>query len=199
MKKYADARTGFSLVELLAILAMLGTATAWLLPSVPGLLQSQARRSALDQVFASLTLARSIALSRNRPALWAVAPAGEGWPSDYALRAFAVFRGEQTDPGAAPFWVQETTWCRLPEGVVFDPETPGSSPLNGWSAPNPFTGQPLTIHGLHFEPDGSLNTDSETPLVRLNSFRQPRRGTRTGLSDTIQLRPSTGMARLIPQ
>jgi prepilin-type N-terminal cleavage/methylation domain-containing protein len=194
-----QARTGFSLVELLAVLAMVGTATVWLLPSLPGLLQSQARRSALDQIFASLSLARSIALSRGRPALWAVAPAGEGWPEDYALRAFAVFRGEQADPGADPFWVQETGWCRLPEGIFFDPATPGSSIPTGWTAPCPLTGQPLNIRGLQFEPEGSLHSGSEAAFVRLNSFRQPHRGTRIGQSDTIQIRPSTGMPRLIPQ
>jgi prepilin-type N-terminal cleavage/methylation domain-containing protein len=198
MKTQNPAIRGFSLIELLAVLALAGMATAWLLPGLPGLLQSQARRSALEQVLASLNLARSIALSQGRPMLWAVAPIGEGWPADYALRAFAVFRGEQTAPGTDPTWIQETAWLRLPEGIVFDPAIPDSLCASGWTSPCPITGRPLKIHGLQFQPEGSVDIDSDTAFVRLNASNQRRRSAWTHSSDTIQIRPSTGMARLMP-
>jgi prepilin-type N-terminal cleavage/methylation domain-containing protein len=193
------AEPGFSLIELLGVLAVIGMAAAWILPSLPDFLRTYAHRSALDQVLSSLHLARTLAISRGTSHLWAVVPVQRGWPSEYPLRSFAVFRNEQSIPGDTPIWIQETPWHRFPDGVRFEPTDSGPFGRPQGTAPCPVTGANLEICGVEFTPSGSIHTGTELVQIQLTTARSATEAARARISHfhTIQIRPSTGMARLI--
>jgi general secretion pathway protein H len=88
------ARGGFSLFELLLVLAIMGMLAALVLPSLPGALESARFRGSAGEVRAALTLARTLAVSeaRNRSV------------------TFDLDRGEYGIDGDARKWL-------LPEGV----------------------------------------------------------------------------------
>lgn len=60
------AKGGFSLVELLLVMAILGILTAVVLPYLPGALESSRFRGSAVEVRATLTLARTLAVSEAR-------------------------------------------------------------------------------------------------------------------------------------
>lgn len=88
------ARGGFSLFELLLVLAIMGMLAALVLPALPGALESARFRGSAGEVRAALTLARTLAVSeaRNRSV------------------TFDLDRGEYGIDGDVRKWV-------LPEGV----------------------------------------------------------------------------------
>jgi type II secretion system protein H len=62
----ADRRGGFSLLELILVIAILGMLAAVVLPSLPGALESARLRGSAGEVRATLTLARTLAVSESR-------------------------------------------------------------------------------------------------------------------------------------
>ena len=199
----ARGRTrGFSLPELLAVLGILAIASAWLIPSLPGLLRSHAMRSAVDQVLASLCLGRSLALTSGTPHLWAAVPASRGWPTEYPLRAFAVFRLQNDtaagDVPAAPLWIQATPWKWLPEGILFEPRGPGPFRQPPETVRCPVLEADLPVHGITFAPDGTAAGGEQPVLIRIAAAQLSPGGfpKKTGASETIRIRPPTGIARV---
>ena len=87
-------RRAFSLLELLLVIAILGMLAAVVLPSLPGALESARLRGSAWEVRATLTLARTLAVSESRS----------------RAVAFDLGRGEYGIDGDSRKWA-------LPEGI----------------------------------------------------------------------------------
>ena len=87
-------RRAFSLLELLLVIAILGMLAAVMLPSLPGALESARLRGSAGEVRATLTLARTLAVSESRS----------------RAVAFDLGRGEYGIDGDSRKWA-------LPEGI----------------------------------------------------------------------------------
>jgi type II secretion system protein H len=66
MRRPTPACAGFSLFELLLVLAIAGLLAAVVIPSLPGSLESARLRGCAGEVRATLTLARTLAVSESR-------------------------------------------------------------------------------------------------------------------------------------
>ncbi|MDO8812680.1 MAG: GspH/FimT family pseudopilin [Gallionella sp.] len=108
MNSRRHAESGFTLPELLIVLAVAGILAAIAVPSFQSLTQSQQVKNASFELFSNLSLARSEAIKRN--ANVTVAPLvagdwGQGWAITSAggesIRSQAALKGVSIVPGGA--------------------------------------------------------------------------------------------------
>jgi prepilin-type N-terminal cleavage/methylation domain-containing protein len=114
---------GFTLIEIIAVLAVLAIVFAVSLPAVTSLSKSSSRRAAATLVLSTLDQARAMALSRNGTYYLALADGNKDWPENYRCRAFAIYE-EVFNPAntAKPYQqLPVTGWTQLPAGVAFQP------------------------------------------------------------------------------
>lgn len=78
-----DPSAGFSLVEMLVVVAILAILARIALPAYRDIIENQRARNAASDLHASLTLARSEALKRN--ASVTVAPVGGDWAKGWEI------------------------------------------------------------------------------------------------------------------
>lgn len=154
-------RRGFTLVELLVVVGIIGVLLGLLVPAFQNMGRGAGMRSAIMQVRASVALARQWAIT-HREKTYVVFPCDKNtYPSssDYNLyhRSFAVF-GEKSG------YIKE--WTYFPAGVVLDGTNYSSGAFNIASVTNgtqfkvPFpntTSSTQDMRCVSFTPDGRLN------------------------------------------
>ncbi len=121
-------RAAFSLVELLAVVVVIGIIMGIVVPSLSGLGRGPALSAAGSTVNNMVSLARQHAMSRNTLTAL-VLLANQGTDSDY--RALAVL---EYKPRIG--WTQVGGWETLPVGIAVDTDTAECSFL--LNSPNPF-------------------------------------------------------------
>lgn len=143
MKLQTSTRRGFSLVELLVVLAIVGLVASISLPALRGLGKSNSLVSTQRQLLDDLGLARQLAL-KNRTTVYMVFVPGNIWEhegratvvpgareGEIAKRAFLsaasgpysgyalLARRRVGDQPGTEHWQYLTEWKALPEGYVF--------------------------------------------------------------------------------
>jgi prepilin-type N-terminal cleavage/methylation domain-containing protein len=110
---------GFSLVELLAVIAMISVLLGLTVPAVRGFTSSSSLNTGVRKMADLLNLARSEAIARHSVVRFAVVTDWPGKP-EAALRKASLWNW---DPELEQF-VQLTNWEELPQGLTFETYLP---------------------------------------------------------------------------
>jgi prepilin-type N-terminal cleavage/methylation domain-containing protein len=163
------SRRGYSLVELLIVLAVLSALAALAQPSLRGVLDKSRLTGAARQVQAALAKSRALAIREGVPVWFRFEPGGQVWwierdpavqpvaapavGSEFAAPAVVESANTATAPAAAPATEPATVTAvvlrsdRLPEGVSFPPAGSSQSDRIPWSALGRTSSCQLRLYG----------------------------------------------------
>lgn len=129
---HASHHAGFSLIELLAVMAILIMMMSLLLPSLSGWGSVAGRRGAVTVVMNTLEQARVAALESGQTVYFGFA--NENHPNpDMRFSSFLVFRDateEEKSGPTNPKFIVLKNWTRLPKNIAFKSQFPGNSNLS---------------------------------------------------------------------
>ena len=158
---------GFSLVELLLVMTVIVILIAVAGPALRGLLGSDNRKAAVNQLMGALEQARSTALEKGVPISIGFVSTGFPEPS-WSFTRYIIFRDRSADLGDAPtgsVQVMLSKWQALPVGVVLANfgNLPGGITPTNFQFSDGFP--PITT------PAGAASTTGTLPLcvLRFNS------------------------------
>ncbi len=158
---------GFTLVELLVVIGIIGLMMALIMPAFRGFGRSASMNGAVAQVRSSLALARQLAITKRTLAYvifadsrTAAAMPAEAWRAN---RSYAVFMG--TNSTGDGYYVKE--WTALPPGIVITPDTSGYPGIHGDNImiypdnmnktntfPNSASATKAPVRAMQFDSDG---------------------------------------------
>lgn len=161
---------GFSLLELLTVMAILAITTTLLIPAVGNFSKAGKLTSAGNQLTSLATQARQNSITKG--ALTALLLANEGSGS---RRAVSLWELRPRDDGSIPQssdWVQASKWMVLPEGTAVDTQKTKLADQNASLVPAlpslRYNGASLRNYALViFKPDGSLFPIGNVAVPRL--------------------------------
>jgi uncharacterized protein (TIGR02596 family) len=172
MSKGITGQRGFSLLELLSVMAMVSMIAAMTLPALRGMLDGYSISGAADLASADLSLARQAAISRNLPVEVRIYSFDEGFGE--AWRVIGVVIPSAASGQVRDEWI--TPGRVLPGGIIMEDSgdfstiisraesTPGAGVWTGTesaSAPRLVRGRPYVA--FQFRPDGSTSLPSNQP------------------------------------
>ncbi len=197
---------GFSLIELLIVLAILTAVSALVLPSLRRPLNQARLRSATVQVQNALGKARSLAVRQGRAVAFRCETGGRRWRIERAdsMSAGRFGADDAAAVGTGSLSFGQTADAsgsllregRLPEAVTFgpltvrtppvpsEPETPAGEPDDGLFGEEPAGDRTVWSDPILFEPQGR----SRDARLRLDSAG--------GLASVLVLRGLTGSVRV---
>jgi prepilin-type N-terminal cleavage/methylation domain-containing protein len=120
---------GFTLLEMLVVMAMLLFLLAAIMPAVSSLSKSNGRKAALEHLIGGIEQARAQAIAHGE-ATYVVFPTfGNGTSPTilerYNFRSYAIFEDDPLNPGIVK---QLTSWRTLPTGISLRSGLPRTSP-----------------------------------------------------------------------
>jgi len=201
------SRAAFTLVELLAVIGIMGLLAAVGVPALKGLTGSGGRKQALSQLMGALEIARNTAISSgtNAAVIFPDSTSDSvfgGVQNPYRYRSMAVVAWNATNSATAATMVG--SWIVLPQGVAFFPNSISALPqTSNISVQILTTTTSGTFPGICFQSDGGLDEgQSPLPTNGIAFFEGTVTGTTTnGTSkmtnfETVRLTRYTG--RTIP-
>jgi len=192
----------FTLVELLAVIGIMGLLAAVGVPALKGLTGSGGRKQALSQLMGAIEIARNTAISTGTNAAVIFPDSTFASGDAYKYRSMAVVAWNATDSNLPTTMVG--SWIVLPQGVAFFPNSISALPTTTNISVRILT-TPLTASfpGIVFQPDGGLSDDfSPKPTNGIAIFEGTVTGTKTNSTskmtnfETVRLTRYTG--RTIP-
>ena len=157
------SRAAFTLVELLAVVGIMGLLAAVAVPTLKGLTGSGGRKQALSQVMGALEIARNTAISTGTNAA-VIFPDSTFTASDaYKYRSMAVVAWNATNTNLPATMVG--SWIVLPQGVACFPNSLNSANLpsvTNISVRILTTSSTTNFPAIIFQSDGGLSEDLST-------------------------------------
>lgn len=156
MKNLRPTETGFTLTELMVVVAVLGVLAAIALPSFQSLTQSQQVKAASFDLFSSLSLARSEAIKRNGNVTVTpndTADWGAGWEiaattgTMETIRSQAALNGVSISATGSPASVVYTRTGRAAAAALFQVDVSGAATANVRCIRIDLSGMPRTTRG----------------------------------------------------
>jgi len=192
----------FTLVELLAVIGIMGLLAAVGVPALKGLTGSGGRKQALSQLMGAIEIARNTAISTGTNAAVIFPDSTFASGDAYKYRSMAVVAWNATNSSNAATMVG--SWIVLPQGVAFFPNS-----LKSTNLPNATNisvriltaSNNASFPGIVFQPDGGLSEDfSIKPTNGISFFEGTVTGTTTNPTskmtnfETVRLTRYTGRA-----
>jgi prepilin-type N-terminal cleavage/methylation domain-containing protein len=194
----------FTLVELLAVIGIMGLLAAVGVPALKGLTGSGGRKQALSQLMGALEIARNTAISNGTNAAVIFPDSTFASGDAYKYRSMAVVAWNATNSSEPATMVG--SWIVLPQGVAFFPNSLNSANLptaTNISVRILTTSTNASFPGIIFQSDGGLSEDFNTkPTNGIAFFEGTVSGTTTNPTskmtnfETVRLTRYTG--RTIP-
>ena len=194
----------FTLVELLAVIGIMGLLAAVGVPALKGLTGSGGRKQALSQLMGALEIARNTAISTGTNAAVIFPDNNFASGEAYKYRSMAVVAWNATNPATAATMVG--SWIVLPQGIAFFPNSLKSAYLptaTNVSVRILTASSTASFPGIVFQSDGGLSEDlSPKPTNGISFFEGTVTGTTPNTNskmtnfETVRLTRYTG--RTIP-
>jgi prepilin-type N-terminal cleavage/methylation domain-containing protein len=204
-KKFQHSRrpeAAFTLVELLAVIGIMGLLAAVGVPALKGLSGSGGRKQALSQVMGALEIARNTAISTGTNAAVIFPDNNFASGEAYKYRSMAVVAWNATNPATAATMVG--SWIVLPQGVAIFPNSLKTANLptaTNISVRILTSTNKANFPAIIFQSDGGLSEDFSTkPTNGISFFEGTVTGTSNNLTskttnfETVRLTKYTGRA-----
>ena len=149
----ASANSGFSLIELLTVIAIMGVLAGMGLTMGPGLLKSSAMSGGLSQVASALSLARSEAIRSRKPTCFVIAP-----ESPLDEKSYVAYSILQRDSLVGTNYTYVRRWEKLPQSVLFKLDRMTGA-TNYFPYPTD-AGKGEQMYCICFQADGGLDEDT---------------------------------------
>jgi prepilin-type N-terminal cleavage/methylation domain-containing protein len=145
-KSRMNKQRGFTLVEMLAVLVIMGLLIIFAVPAVEHVMKSSGLSAATREVSNTLGLARQYAIT-HRTNTRVIFAYNNGVPQTSSNQDYIAYTVVVADPAATPApgnnvgWDYIGKWEFLPNGVIFLNDTPGNTPFAVPPSPTgPFLG-----------------------------------------------------------
>ena len=192
----------FTLVELLAVIGIMGLLAAVGVPALKGLTGSGGRKQALSQLMGALEIARNTAISTGTNAAVIFPDSTFASGDAYKYRSMAVVAWNATNSNLPTTMVG--SWIVLPQGVAFFPNSLKSANLptaKNISVRILTANNTANFPAIIFQPDGGLSEDySPLPTNGISFFEGTVNGTTPNTNskmtnfETVRLTRYTGRA-----
>ena len=194
------SRAAFTLVELLAVIGIMGLLAAVGVPALKGLTGSGGRKQALSQLMGALEIARNTAISTGTNAAVIFPDSSFGSGEAYKSRSMAVVAWNATNTNAPATMIG--SWIVLPQGVALFPNSISALPQGTNISVRILTSSnTANFRAIRFQSDGGLDENqSPLPTNGIAFFEGTVTGTTTNSTskmtnfETVRLSRYTGRA-----
>ena len=208
LQRANTARSGFSLLELLTVLAIMGIVMAIIVPAVGNILRSSGLSQAGDQLVSTLSYARQTAIARNRAVevrFYNYADAASSGGRFRAIQSFLIesgTSGTSSTPIGRKQTFPATVYISSAKELssLMDPSLNNQVSGTDLGQPIPQVGLAYTAVRFRFRPDGSTDLTSFTnkAFVTFTPASYPDNATTPPPNFvTVLLQPNTGKIKLL--